>query len=226
MVRGVAGILGWEEIVFSDLDLVRPFLVVCLSSSGLGLLPVWWWIFGLYWFLGVFQFSLGTWLFGLLRRRSGPAPLPQWLGEVRLFHLTLEASLELKHAGWMVLSFNRFEWVWLDVLSACLWRVPAVVYGFRRSLVWLLHLGLPLHGYSPVSLVSLGDGFQYGLCLFLDLVYGPVGTGLGIRQQSYGLPVLGGHRCEGGSRGSLTVFLPNVWSCSHPCPVRLAWSLR
>ncbi|CAF1992636.1 hypothetical protein Bca4012_077995 [Brassica carinata] len=126
----------------------------------------------------------------------------------------------------MVLSFNRFEWVWLDVLSACLWRVPAVVYGFRRSLVWLLHLGLPLHGYSPVSLVSLGDGFQYGLCLFLDLVYGPVGTGLGIRQQSYGLPVLGGHRCEGGSRGSLTVFLPNVWSCSHPCPVRLAWSLR
>ncbi|KAF3596018.1 hypothetical protein DY000_02024622 [Brassica cretica] len=83
---------------------------------------------------------------------SDPAPLPQWLGELRLCHLTLEASLELKHAGWMVLSFNRFEWVWLDVLSACLWRVPAVVYGFRRSLVWLLHLGLPLHGYYPVSL--------------------------------------------------------------------------
>lgn len=131
----------------------------------------------------MFQFSLGTWLFGLLRRRSGPAPLPQWLGELRLCHLTLEASLELKHAGWMVLSFNRFvEWVWLDVLSACLWRVPAVVYSFRRSLVWLLHLGLPLHGYYPVSLVSLGDGFQYGLCFLLDLVYGPVGTGLGIRQ--------------------------------------------
>ena len=88
-------LLGWKGINFSDLDLVRPFLVVVWGalawfyshsgggssvSSGL-------WV--------VFHSSTGTWLFGPLRRWSGPAPLSQWLGELRLCHLTLEVSLEL-----------------------------------------------------------------------------------------------------------------------------------
>lgn len=112
-------LLGWKGINFSRSRSRSSVLRRCLRS------PAWFysqsgggssvstgsWV--------VFHSSTGTWLFGPLRRRSGPAPFSQWLGELCLCHLTLETSLELKHAGWMVLSFHRVVCVWLDVISAC-----------------------------------------------------------------------------------------------------------
>ncbi|KAF3610822.1 hypothetical protein DY000_02049179 [Brassica cretica] len=88
----------------------------------------------------------------------------------------------------------------------------------KQDLDCSLHFTVPrcAFGCTGVS----GDGFQYGLCLLLDLVYGPVGTDLGIRQQSYGIPVLGGHRCEGGSwRHSGSVVAVESTRVLH-CPWR------
>ena len=119
----------------------------------------------------------------------------------------------------MVLSFQRIAWVRLDIISALRW-VSAVVYGFRGPLFWLLHLGLPLHGYLQFHSWVKATAFPTGCVSCLILVYGLVGTDLGIRQQSNRLPVLGGHRCEGGSLGVIDRLLAKRLVMLHfPAPL-------
>lgn len=78
----------------------------------------------------------------------------------------------------MVLSFFWFVWVWLDVLSAG-------YGGFRRSSMAFGDLlsGCFISDFLFMATIRFhllvkGDGFENGLCLLFDLVYGPVGTGL------------------------------------------------